>query len=443
MSDQKPLSGAEREAFARELTDEQLEITPAVEKPSAILTAGQPGSGKGRIVEDMRLRFNGIGASAFEVDADEVRPQLPYVKSYIASGDLNLPPAAYVDAGTIGARMMEMAADAKRNIIYDGTLSNTQYAMQNVAYLKDRDYRIEIHGMAVPPDLSHASTYGRREVQIERSATNFGRGVDDEFHDQSVEGLVKTIDALQADGKVDAIVLYDRQGNVVGRTHRDGDRWVPDEKMADTLRDAHQHPDQRSLNDAAMVWGNAAELMRSRDADPDEQRKIDGFRDEAAARAAQRAAATPAERAAQFDAACAAEVKAIVEKAVRIGTRLEERREELQGRASATEAAKPSAPRWMPGAGKAAGVWEEKRERIDRQIAATTARIERVAPYMQPPVPGYPSLVEAMAVKNVERRDPGLAREAVAFRAAERQAQARAFTEAKAEQQNQAKKLSR
>jgi hypothetical protein len=129
------------------------------------------------------------------------------MRDRIASGDLDIPAVAYSDAGMIAAAMMRYAAQERRNIVYDGTLSNTYYARQNVEYLKSPDDRVEIHGMAVAPDLSHASTYDRRELEIDRHPTGFGRGVGDQFHDEAVAGLVKTIDALQADGQVDAIVL--------------------------------------------------------------------------------------------------------------------------------------------------------------------------------------------------------------------------------------------
>ena len=281
MSDPKPLTDAERNSIARKLVDEALEIAPAVDNPVAILTAGQPGAGKRSIVNSISVQYEGQGARPIAIDPDDVRPTLPYMRDRIAKGDLNTPDVAYSDAGTIAAAMMHYAAQERRNIVYDGTLSNTYYARQHVEYLKSQDYRVEIHGMAVAPDLSHASTYDRRELEIDRSPMRFGRGVGDQFHDQAVAGLVKTIDALQADGEVDAIVLYNRKGDVVGSTRLEDGRWVPDDKMSEVLRSAHAHPDKQSLKDAASTWERASEMMRDRGAEPAEQRKVDAFRDAA------------------------------------------------------------------------------------------------------------------------------------------------------------------
>lgn len=284
MSDPKPLTDAERNAVARRLVDEAKEIAPAVDKPVAIFTAGQPGAGKRSIVNSISVQFEGMGTPPIAIDPDTVRPTLPYMRERIGRGELTTPDVAYSDAGSIAAKMMQYAAEDRRNIVYDGTLSNTFYARQNVDTLKSMNYRVEIHGMAVAPDLSHASTYDRRELEIERHPKGYGRGVGDDFHEQSVSGLVKTIDALQADGKVDAIVLYNRKGDVVGSTKLEDGRWVPDEKMAEVLRKAHDHPDKQSLKDAAATWERASEMMRDRGADPAEQRKVDGFKDAAKAR---------------------------------------------------------------------------------------------------------------------------------------------------------------
>ncbi len=280
--DQKPLSADEREKLARDLTNSELDRTPRVSEPLAVLTAGQPGSGKSMIVTSMRVQFG--NAKAIEINPDEVRPQIPYMRDRIERGDLDIPQAAFSDAGTVASRIMEMSSAESRNIIYDGTLSNSFYAAKTADHLKDQGYRVEVHGMAVAPDLSHASTYDRREAEILTSPTGFGRGVGDEFHDQAVKGLVQTLGDLQAQNKVDAIVLYDRDGKVVGSTKFEKGEWVPDQRMAETLREIHNNPNQKSLQDAAKTWDRASDLMRYRGAEPDEQQKVDGFRDAAFSR---------------------------------------------------------------------------------------------------------------------------------------------------------------
>lgn len=439
--DQKPLSAGEREALARELTDEQMQIAPAVEKPVAVFTAGQPGSGKSSVVNRVSVNFEVLGAPPAVIDADEVRPNIPYMQDRIAKGDLDIPEAAYGDAGTVAARMMQLAAEARRNIVYDGTLSNPHYAKVNVEFLKQNDYRVEVHGMAVVPDLSHASTYERRELQIQSSPTGFGRGVGDEFHDQAVKGLIETIGALQADGKVDAIVLYDRQGNVIGRTALENGQWVPDEQMADALRNAHQNPSGKTLQDASQSWNEASRMMRERGAEPGEQAKVDAFRDAAAARVPP--PPTPAERATQFETACAAECTKIVGRASRLESKLLEKVEALRRTGQELEQGMPSARSWIPGRSAAIERWTAEVDKNHDAMTTADKRLDRITPYTQAPISGYPSKVDEAAVKKVERRDPQLAKDAAAFRLSERKQQAQTFAETRTQQQSIKNKLSR
>lgn len=286
MTEQQPLSDLERDGLARKLLDRQLDITQPSDKPRAVMTAGQPGSGKSMIVRSMTVQFEGVGG-AVAIDPDAIRPNIPYMRDRIAKGDLNIPEAAFKDAGTIAASMVKMAAEARRNIIYDGTLSNSLYAGMTADHLRATSYRVEIHGMAVSPDLSHARTYNRRELEIATSPTRFGRGVGDQFHDDAAKGLVNTIEKLQREGRVDAIKLYDRTGQEVASARLENGRWTPDRNMAEELRKVHAYPDQASRNEAARTWDDAATRMRVRGAEPAEQQKVDALRD------ASRSQATP------------------------------------------------------------------------------------------------------------------------------------------------------
>lgn len=285
MSEQQPLSAEARESLARRLLDVQLAVTEPANEPRALLTAGQPGSGKSVIVRSMSVQFDNR-EGAVVIDPDAIRPNVDYMKERIAKGDLTIPDAAYQDAGTIAAMMMKMATEERRHIIYDGTLSNSHYAGQNAEHLRASRYQVEIHAMAVDPDLSHARTYNRREIEIAVSPTHFGRGVGDAFHDQAVKGLVDTVRTLQDAGKVDAIVLYDRTGKEVGSARLEDGRWVPNKSMADELSKAHSKPDEQSRAEAARTWESAAELMRTRGADAGEQRRVDAFRDASRAQVA-------------------------------------------------------------------------------------------------------------------------------------------------------------
>lgn len=271
------LSAAEQRAHASRLIQEQLERTQAMERPEAILTGGQPGSGKSYIVRSVGVQFEGMGGIV-KIDPDEIRPTLPYMKERIADGDLDIPNAANNDAGTIAYQMVQIAKEQRRNVVIDGTLQNTVRALQLADEMRKAEYAVHFQGMATYPDLSHARTYKRLEEQIEESPTGFGRGVGDAFHDQAVKGYGLTVEAFQKEASVNSITLHFGDGGKPVSTRFVDGQWVPAVDMKATLDRAYEKPTLASLDQAADTWTKATQMMRKRNADPAEIARIEEFR---------------------------------------------------------------------------------------------------------------------------------------------------------------------
>lgn len=274
--DPKPMDDLQRTAHARQLMADELARTREVARPVAILTGGQPGSGKSYIVRSVGVEFENLGGIV-KIDPDEVRPTLPYMKSRIAAGDLEIPDAAYSDAGTIAYKMIQVAKAERRNVVIDGTLQNTDRALGLADEMAKAGYEVQFRGMAVHPDLSHARTYTRREEQISKSPTGFGRGVGDDFHDQAVEGYRKTIEAFQQKAAVNSMAFYAEGGKTV-ETRLVNGQWTPDVSMKDELARAQGQPDIKAMMAASDSWWEASRMMKGRRADPDEIGKIDSFK---------------------------------------------------------------------------------------------------------------------------------------------------------------------
>ena len=268
------LSEAEQQAHARHLMKEALQKSQAVDRPRAVLTGGQPGSGKSYIVNSVGVEFEGMGG-VIKIDPDEIRPTLPYMAERIAAGNLDIPNAANIDAGTIAYQMVQIAKEHRRNIVIDGTLQNTSRALDLAGEMRKAEYHVEFHGMATYPDLSHARTYSRREEQIAQSPTGFGRGVSDEFHDQAVKGFGLTVEMFQQKAAVDSMTLhFGNEGPPVSTRFINGS-WAPAVDMKATLDHAHQQPSPEVLKQASDTWTTASKAMKARNADPEEIAKVD------------------------------------------------------------------------------------------------------------------------------------------------------------------------
>jgi predicted ABC-type ATPase len=256
--------------------------TQRVDRPVAYLTGGQPGSGKSYIVEAIAERVADDGG-LFVVDPDQIRPLLPYMEPYLANAILETPEVADRDAGMIAYELIQIAKVNGRNILVDGTLQNTARAKTLALELKEAGYIVELHGMAIYPDLGHARTYTRREADIMASPTGFGRGVSDEFHDQAVEGFSKTVQAYYEEKLVNRIALYGIGQKLLDIKLVD-DAWGQPviEPFADdpvsVLDEEHENPTKEILVDTAMQWSKVSISLGERNAPATEQEKIRLFR---------------------------------------------------------------------------------------------------------------------------------------------------------------------
>ena len=273
------LPAAEQRAHAERLIQEQLRKTLAMDRPEAILTGGQPGSGKSYIVKSVGVQFEGVGGIV-KIDPDEIRPTLPYMKERIEAGDLDIPNAANSDAGTIAYQMVQIAKEQRRNVVIDGTLQNTGRALGLAEEMRKADYDVHFQGMATYPDLSHARTYKRLEEQIEESPTGFGRGVGDAFHEQAVKGYGLTVESFQKEASVKSMTLHFGDGGKPVSTNLVDGQWVPAIDMKATLDRSYERPSLASLDQAASTWTEATRKMHGRDADPKEIARIETFRAE-------------------------------------------------------------------------------------------------------------------------------------------------------------------
>lgn len=448
----KGLTPGQQDALAGVIAARELRYTSAVESPRAILTGGQPGSGKSYIVDHLAVTLPPAGG-IITIDPDAIRPELPYMRDRIAAGDLDIPNAANVDAGTVAYRLVQIAKAERRNLLIDGTLQNTERAVGLARELADAGYQVELHGMAVYPDLSHARTYTRREAQIAASPTGFGRGVSDEFHDQAVAGFTKTVAAYQVDKLVTTIALYTAGGTKEAECRLSGGQWVPDISMPQVIKVAHERPTPAIKLATVDAWQMAREAMQRRAADPQEQAKVAGFHLAAVERLepAQRPPAppTPQQAADRYDKACEAEASAIRQRAAKLATRLQDQLDTKRAAVDAHRGTMPASPRgpaaWLPGIEAAharkMGAWIDADNRLERAAGRIEKRLDRVAEYAAP-ASTSPGAAERLAASNVGRREPELARVASAYATAQREQRAAEVMQER-EQQRQRQTRSR
>jgi len=194
------------EIYSEKIAARYLPLSKPQEKPFAVITGGQPGSGKSSLAELAIERFSASGYVL--VDADKMRPYHPNYTHLMRVDDKVAANLTHDDCGPWATRLMRDGVAGRRNIIIDQT-SRDPIAMEQITQqLRQAGYRVELHVMAVPAAISEQRIHQRYEGQ--RARDGFGRFSTKDKHDEAFAGVAATVAQVEERMQVDRIFLYDR-----------------------------------------------------------------------------------------------------------------------------------------------------------------------------------------------------------------------------------------
>lgn len=175
----------------------------------AYILAGQPGSGKSFLRKAITEFFSQENEDYITIDPDDFRELHPRFPDYNEEDDTETAARTHPDASQVAHELLEAAISGKLNIIIDGTLKDSEKALDLVEKLKRAGYEIHIKAMCVPPQISWDSCIVRYNDQ--KRKTGYGRWVPQEIHDQAVNSMVLSILKTQEQGIADSISIFARK----------------------------------------------------------------------------------------------------------------------------------------------------------------------------------------------------------------------------------------
>lgn len=208
------------------------------EKPLAIITGGQPGSGKSGITNQAVARFRESGYVL--VDADKLRPHHPDYIQLMRSNDKLAANLTHPDCGPWANRLLRDGVDGKRNIIIDQTSRDPEALRKMAQGLHQAGYKVEMHVMAVSPKLSEQRIFQRYEDQ--RETNGYGRFSTKEKHDEAFAGVAKTVAVAEREALVDRLCIYDHKSNRIYDNRLDAGNWQHAPAAAQTLDTERTRP---------------------------------------------------------------------------------------------------------------------------------------------------------------------------------------------------------
>lgn len=226
------------EIYEKEIKSYYLPMSRAQEHPCAIITGGQPGSGKSGITDIATERFRNTGYVL--VDADKLRPKHPDYKRLAKSGRNDAADVTHPDAGAWAQRLMRDGIDGRRNIIIDQTSRDPVGMEKIISELRKSGYRVEFHAMAVSAEVSEQRIHQRYEGQIAKDG--YGRFSQPDKHDAAYSGLTRTVEAVEQKRLVDKLCLYDRNLTMIYENTLEQGRWKSRPTAAQTLEGERNRP---------------------------------------------------------------------------------------------------------------------------------------------------------------------------------------------------------
>ncbi|QPN33412.1 zeta toxin family protein [Diaphorobacter sp. JS3051] len=175
-------------------------------RPVAVITGGQPGSGKSALRRNAEQALAPQGGAALS-DPDELRRFHPRFMEFNALDDMSTASMTQADASAWARQLLADAIAERRNIILDRTLGSPGQLAQMADALQAAGYDIRIEAMAVRSEVSAVRIFYRYEH--ERALYGYGRFTPPAFHDQAYAGLPDTLARAQQAGLAGSISLYD------------------------------------------------------------------------------------------------------------------------------------------------------------------------------------------------------------------------------------------
>jgi hypothetical protein len=183
----------------------------ASSQPRVIISGGQPGSGKSRLVSDSQKEF--VDRNVAIINGDEYRQYHPAVAEICRFDDKRLAELTDPDCRMWTRRLFEAAIKSRFNIIFESTMRESGPITDTMKRLRSSGYQLTAKIIATHSRFSTTSIIMRYEQN--RSKYGFGRWTPLASHDAGYDGLMATVKIIEESRLVDDLQVYNRSSEQI------------------------------------------------------------------------------------------------------------------------------------------------------------------------------------------------------------------------------------
>ncbi|CAN5607250.1 hypothetical protein BH11CYA1_BH11CYA1_18300 [soil metagenome] len=201
----------------------------SVDSPLVIITGGQPGSGKSKLLEQSRELFP--DGNVVVINGDDLRNFHPLAKEILKLDDAMFAVRTDPDSREWTRKLFDRAIETSHNIIFESTMREAGPISVTMQRLRERGYQLTAKVIATHERFSITGIFRRYEEQ--KAAKGYGRWSELSSHDAGYEGMPTTVDYIEKHGLVDRLEVYSRSGDLLYANDYVNGHWC---KTAEALK---------------------------------------------------------------------------------------------------------------------------------------------------------------------------------------------------------------
>lgn len=221
------------------------------EHPKAVILAGQPGAGKGSLASAAERELQGDVVS---VDPDDLRRFHPQVRAFRRESPWDWSSRTHVDASAWADELLDATSSARKNLIFDTTLSDGKWASEVlIKGLQERGYEVEVRVVAAHKIESELGVDKRFTEQLDQRG--YGRYVPKAVRDAIYDKIPASLAIIQAETDV-GIRIYNRDGDELHYSKRDSElsRDALNQARNENIKDPEVTRDLRNTAAQQVRW---------------------------------------------------------------------------------------------------------------------------------------------------------------------------------------------
>lgn len=248
-----PLSEAELERiYAKRIRPDVLDGIEPSQAPTAVLVAGQPGSGRSDALRQVSAHLARTGGPSAVVSGEALRQHHPAwrLHGHDAAGVSDDVRSA---VGQWVARVSADAITRRVNVLFETSLRQAEAAVALATLLRQATYHVAAVVLATDRDQSRQATMAYYDLAHRAGAAPAWVTASD--HDGAYDALRDTLGRLESEQAVDRLQIIARDGRQLYANELSGGTWLRPPKAVAVLDDFRERRlTARELADSALRW---------------------------------------------------------------------------------------------------------------------------------------------------------------------------------------------